>query len=153
MNTYRATASALIHAPAAQVYALLADYRDGHPHILPNPPFVSLEVEQGGLGAGTVVRFQMRAFGKTQTFRALIETPEPGRRLVETDLEVGTVTTFMVDPHADGQQAQVTITTEGKVRAGLLGALERFFTLRFLQRTYAEELKRLAALAEARVHA
>jgi hypothetical protein len=148
MSTYRATASALIQATAQQVYAIIADYRDGHARILPKLPFRALEVEQGGLGAGTIVSFQMEAFGKIQTFRSTISEPEPGRVLVETDLNTGAVTTFTVDPHGRGQQAQVTITTEGKVRDGLAGALERFLTVMFLQHTYTRELKLLAALAE-----
>ena len=32
-------AEAEVPAPAALVYGILADYRDGHPSILPRPPF------------------------------------------------------------------------------------------------------------------
>lgn len=148
MNTFRATASALINAPAQRVYPLIADYRESHPRILPKPPFVSLEVEQGGIGAGTLVRFEVQAFGKTQTFRSKIEEPEPGRTLIETDLNTGSTTTFVVDPVDDGRRARVTIITEGTVRSGLAGAVERWLTTTFLQRTYAQELKLLATLAE-----
>ncbi len=47
MAQHTISASALVPAPAREVYAIIADYRDGHPKILPRPPFVSLEVEQG----------------------------------------------------------------------------------------------------------
>lgn len=153
MNTYRAIASALIPAPAERVYAIIADYRDEHVHILPKPPFLSLKVEQGGVGAGTVVRFEMKAFGKTQTFRSKIEEPEPGRTLTETDLSTGVTTTFVADPVDGGQRTHVTIITEGKVRSGLAGALERFLTTGFLQSTYAKELQLLAGQAEAHASA
>lgn len=153
MTSYRATASTLIHAPAAQVYAIIADYRNGHPHILPRPFFLSLEVERGGIGAGTLIRFQTRAFGKTHSFQSAIAEPEPGRVLVETDLAGGPATTFVVDPVDGGRAAWVTIATEGKAGKGLPGRLEAFVTRLFLQRIYAQELRLLAALAQARASA
>jgi len=55
MTKHSVSASALIPAPAQKVCDLIADYRDGHPRILPKPYFVSMEVEQGGYGAGTVI--------------------------------------------------------------------------------------------------
>jgi hypothetical protein len=54
------TASAEIDAPAQRVYSILADYREGHPRILPKEYFPFLQVEQGGIGAGTRLHFQMR---------------------------------------------------------------------------------------------
>ena len=53
MTQLRIAVSSLIQAPAQQAYAIIADYRNGHPRILPRPYFVSLTVEQGGVGAGT----------------------------------------------------------------------------------------------------
>jgi hypothetical protein len=148
METYTVTESALINAPAEKVYAILADYRNGHPHILPRPPFVSLEVEEGGFGAGTRFRMQMRAFGKTQTAQAVVTEPEPGRVLVETIPEAGIVTTFIVTPAGDGQQAQTTFSTDLKAPRGLLAPLERWMTRRFLQQTYRRELQILDAFAQ-----
>lgn len=150
MQTYRATGTALIQAPASVVYEIIVDYRDGHPRILPRPPFVSLEVERGGRGAGTIVRFEMTSFGRTQAFRATITEPEPGRVLVETNDDGSPVTTFTVEPHEGGQRAKVTITTEGAISGGWLGWLERALTVRYLQGIYAQELKWLAKLAEER---
>ena len=144
----RATTSATIKAPAQQVYAILADYHNGHPYILPAQYFSNLQVEQGGIGAGTVIGFQMHVPGRTQTFRAAITEPEPGRVLMETNLPSGAVTTFTVDPRAEGQHSRVTITTELETRDGLLGRLERFLTTVTLRRIYAQELGLLAARAE-----
>jgi hypothetical protein len=149
MALHKISVSANIGAPAEKVYAILADYREGHPRILPRPPFLILEVEQGGYGEGTVVRCSMRLMGRTRTFRTAISEPEPGRILVETDLSSGFVTTFLVDPCEQGKHCRVTISTELKTRNGLLGKLEGTLTTRFLRPTYVRELDSLAALAEA----
>ena len=143
------SASAIIHAPPRELYAIIADYEHGHPRILPRPPFVSLAVEQGGVGAGTVVRVDMRVLGRLRAFRAVISEPEPGRVLVETN-DNGYVTTFTVEPRAEGQQAYVTIATEMAGRAGILGALERWLASRLLRPVYVRELEQLAAVAAER---
>lgn len=150
METYEVTVSALIDAPAELVYAILADYRAGHPHILPKAYFPSLEVEEGGVGAGTRIRFQMRAFGKTQTTRADVTEPEPGRVLRETIPTDGIVTTFTVSPAGDGWQAETTIATQLKASQGFFAPLERWMTKRFLQRVYRQELQLLNAFAQER---
>lgn len=147
MAQHHVSASALIQAPADQVYAIIADYRDGHPHILPKPYFVSLAVEQGGVGAGTVVNFQMRLMGRLQTFHSAITEPEPGRVLAETDLNTGAATTFSVEPRQNGGQAYVTITTATKVREGVLGSLEGWLTTQLLRPIYMKELDQLAVVA------
>jgi uncharacterized protein YndB with AHSA1/START domain len=150
MPQHTISAAALIPAPPQQVYGIIADYRDGHPHILPKPHFVSLTVEQGGVGAGTVIRFQMRLMGRLQTFRAAITEPEPGRVLVETDIQTGAVTTFTVEPRADAQQAAVTIKTTTSVREGFLGRLEAWLATRLLRPIYVQELAQLADVAAQR---
>jgi hypothetical protein len=147
MPRHQVGAEAVIDAPAESAYAVIADYRDGHPRIIPRPPFVSLEVEQGGTGAGTLIRFQMRVLGRIQTFRAAITEPEPGRVLVETDTDTGTVTPFPVDPVEEGRRSRVRITTDIATRGGLLGPLERFLITRLLRPVYVRELERLEAVA------
>ena len=54
--------SAVIPAQAQKVYDLLADYRVGHPAILPKE-FTKLEVLEGGRGAGTKTRITMKSWG------------------------------------------------------------------------------------------
>jgi hypothetical protein len=51
-----------------------------------------------GLGAGTVIRFQMTLLGRTDDCHSVITEPEPGRVMVETETIRNTVTTFTVDP-------------------------------------------------------
>jgi hypothetical protein len=146
MPTHTVSVSALIPAPAARIYNLIADYRNGHPRILPKPPFVELNVEEGGVGAGTVINFQMRLMGQLRYYRAVVSEPEPGRRLVETNIVGGGISTFVVDPVGEAQ-ARVTISTEVEVRAGFAGKIEGWFTTQMLQPTYVRELAQLAAVA------
>lgn len=148
MNDQTISASATIDAPASKLYEILADYNEGHPAILPRPPFVRLEVEKGGVGAGTIIRVTMRALGRDQFFRAVVSEPEPGRVLVETN-DTGYVTTFIVDPEADGRSSNVTISTRPPARRGIASALERLIIGKFLRGTFVRELENLAAFAGA----
>ena len=143
MAQHTFSASALIDAPAARVYGIIADYRNGHPQILPRPHFVSMEVEQGGVGAGTVVNFQMRLMGSVQSFHSVITEPEPGRVLVESEMNQGAVTTFHVEPREDGEKAYVTINTETTVPDGVIGKIQGWMTKRLLQPIYVKELEQL----------
>ena len=140
---YTVTASAHINAPAARVYGIIADYHTGHPSILPKP-FKNLVIEQGGIGAGTIIRFEVHAFGTVTKCRAVVTEPEPGRVLVETNLEpTPSPTTFTVDPAADGG-CTVTFVTEATSKPGIAGVIERWLSKRFLAKLYAEELALLA---------
>lgn len=141
------SASAIIPARRERVYSLIANYHDGHPRILPKQ-FTNLVVEQGGVGAGTIIRFRMRVFGRKQTFRAAVTEPEPGRVLVETDLDAnGAVTTFTITPGSAPADSRVTISTELPVRGGLLGKIERALTTLLLRPIYLKELANLARVA------
>ena len=148
MAKHSLSASKLISSPAQRIYGLIADYRNGHPRILPKPYFVSLEVEQGGYGAGTIINFQMQLMGRIQTFHSTITEPKPGHILVETDMNTGAVTTFTVDPRLDGQEAFVTITTTTNVPDGIVGKIQGWLTTRLLSPIYEKELDQLAALAK-----
>ena len=144
-RTHAITATALVPAKPSHVYALIADYHNGHPHILPKE-FSDLVVEKGGVGRGTIIRFRTSVFGRKQIFRAAISEPEPGRVLVETDLDTnGAVTKFIVDRDSASGHSRVTITRELAVRKGLAGKIELFFSTRLLRRVYARELGLLAA--------
>jgi hypothetical protein len=64
VSTYQASVSRHIPAPPARLYSIIADYRAGHPHILPERFFPGLEVERGGVGAGTVIGFTIAVAGR-----------------------------------------------------------------------------------------
>ena len=137
MARLHASAERTVPVPAAAVYALLADYRDGHPHILP-PAFSDLTVLKGGTGAGTVIRFALRLPGRKQEVEARVEEPEPGRVLSEIYPEKSAVTRFIVDPA--GEQSRVRIETSWESSRGLAGLIERLLTPRMFRKLYTQEL-------------
>ncbi len=140
-------ASALIDAPADRAYGIIADYRNGHPRIIPKAYFEALEVEQGGSGAGTVINFRMKVMGQVQSFHSVISEPEPGRVLVEADASKGTATTFRVEPREGGHKSYVTISTEMQVPDGLAGRIQGWLMAQLLRPIYFQELKQLEAVA------
>jgi hypothetical protein len=145
-NTFRIVRGATIPATAARVYGIIADYRHGHPRILPAPWFGNLRVLEGGAGAGTRFLFDVTVLGKTQTSEGVVTEPAPGRELVETYPATGVVTTFRVEPLAGGA-SRVTFDTLMPRRPGLAGLLERLATPAFLRRVYDAELAQLARVA------
>lgn len=143
-NTVHVEATAEIGAAAPDVYRAIADYEHGHPHIIPPHTFSNLRVIEGGYGAGTLIGYDMRALGKTRHARARVTEPQPGRVLVETELDMGAVTTFTVEP-LPGARSRVTIATDLPTRGGFLGRIERAIIRSFLGRVYTAELAQLAA--------
>jgi hypothetical protein len=143
-------AEALVEAPPAIVYHFIADYREGHPRIVPPEYFRDLTVTQGGVGAGTEIRFTMTVFGIARELRASIAEPVPGKILTETDLDTGTRSTFTVTERDGGRAAHVSIRTE-LVTRGLRGWIEGLVARPMLRKIYAMELKRLAAVAAGEV--
>jgi hypothetical protein len=147
MPTITISVSSTIHAPGALLYGIIADYRDGHPAILPPQYFGRLDVLAGGRGAGTRIRFEMKAFGRTNIGIAEISEPVPGRELRET-LSDGIVTTFLVEPTGPAE-ARVTFSTTYH-RNGVRGWLEKLVAPRYLRRVYTAELAQLARVAAER---
>jgi hypothetical protein len=136
--------SLVIPARAEKLYNIVADYRNSHQHILPKQYFTNLEVEQGGIGTGTRIKFSMKAFGSKRVFHQEVLEPQPGKVLMEKDLETDTATTFTFEPVDAGKMTYVTISTAMPKRAGLTGWLERTMSGAFLRGVYAKELKLLA---------
>lgn len=144
MNQIHVEVSEVIEARPDKVYAILADYRVSHPAILPRPYFTQLTVEEGGQGAGTIVRVGMEVMGKAFAYRQIISEPEPGRVLQEVDDAAGVFTTFTVDPLNGGGRSRVTIATDAAISPGLTGWLERVFNPPVMRRIYKQELQNLA---------
>lgn len=142
MSQVNVSVAATINAPASKVYPILADYRNHHPHILPKAYFTGLEVEEGGIGEGTVFQAGLKMMGQEQSFRMRVTEPEPGRVLAETDLETGLVTKFIVEPQGKNQ-SEVTFATTFQPRPGLKGWLERLIVPGYLRRVYRVELQQL----------
>ena len=147
MATFEFSESANIPAPPERAYAVIADYVNGHPHILPKKYFQNLRVEAGGYGAGTRIQFEMRVLGNTQMLRATITEPEPGRVLVESYPETGNVTTFLVEPGPDANHCRITFHTKMTV-PGFAGWLQQRLVPRLLRPVYREELRNLAEFSQ-----
>lgn len=130
--------SAEMTAPPHRVYGVIADYRNGHPRIIPSPPFDGLVVESGGVGAGTRIRFGMRVLGRLRTSHAVVAEPEPGRMLTETIEAEDMVTSFIVDPSGTGSRA--TIRTDFPHAGGIVGRLQAWLIGRTLRPIYRREL-------------
>jgi Polyketide cyclase / dehydrase and lipid transport len=143
MNTVQTEASALIDAKPEQVYAVLSDYQTHHANILPKQYFTHYEVESGGQGAGTVFRATVTVMGVQSHFHMAVSEPQPGQVIAESDLENGTVTTFMLMPAQGGAQTQVTISTAWTPKPGIAGWLERLFNPMTLRQIYNTELAQL----------
>lgn len=132
-----ASAERRIDAPARRVYAYIADFRQHHPNFLP-PQFSDLEIECGGVGAGTVHRFRMTLGGRTTQYRVRVGEPQPGRVLIESDPSRRMLTTFTVEPEPDGG-CRVRIKTRW-YSDGFQGLVERIVAPRKLRRVYRDEL-------------
>lgn len=141
---YRVSSGTTIGARPARIYAAIADYKQQHPHIVPPEYFRRLDVIEGGVGAGTRTRVEMRVLGTTHVFEQVVTEPEPGRVLVESNQDGSGVTTFTVDGADGGESAHVTIATDFEARPGIAGLVERLFTSMMLPRIYRKELERLA---------
>lgn len=144
MGQIHTEVSDIIPARPEVVYAVLADYRVGHPAILPKPYFTELQVEQGGQGAGTIVRTRMVVMGVERIFKLTVSEPEPGRVLKEVDEQAGVVTVFTVEPIHGGQHARVTIATDARASPGLMGVMEKLLNPPLTRRIYKQELQQLA---------
>lgn len=135
---------ALIPAPPAAVYAVLADYRRGHMKIMPKQYIRQLEIESGGQGDGTVFRYRVRAYGIERTARAVVSEPEPGRVLVERETTSSLVTTFAVTPAMNGDQAHVQIAAHWEPAPTLWGRFQQIFYPTVLKNIFTQELNALA---------
>jgi uncharacterized protein YndB with AHSA1/START domain len=144
VGTIHVAEERLIQAPPEQVYGYLADMREHHHRFLP-PAFSDFEVESGGVGAGTVTRFNLKAGGRVRSYRMEVAEPEPGRVLTESDTESSLVTTFTVEPAEGGSRVQISTTWDGA--GGVGGFFERTFAPRVMRALYRDELERLDAYA------
>src|SRR5215470_9242714 len=144
MARMQVSAERTVDAPADTVYRYIADMREHHPRFLP-PAFSDFQVESGGVGAGTVIRYKLTAGGRTREYRAKVAEPEPGRILTESDTGSSSVTTFTVSPQGAASVVRISSSWDGA--GGIGGLFERMFAPRVLRDIFEDELKRLDAYA------
>ena len=152
MGQITVKAAAVLDARPEDVYATIADYQHGHPDILPKENLYDLQVEQGGYGAGTMIRFKMKVLGVEQSFYQRVSEPEPGRVLVEQDVDSvqNVMTTFTVTPVEHEQKSHVEISTMMNTSPGFKGFMERIIVPIINPQLYRKELRLLEAVAQKR---
>ena len=94
--------------------------------------------------------FKSRVLGVEQSFHQRVSEPEPGRVLVEQDIDSvqNVTTTFRVIPVEQGQKSHVEISTMINASPGLKGFVERVVLSIFNPKIYRKELKLLEAVAQ-----
>jgi hypothetical protein len=135
-------AAATIDARPDDVYSTFADYKNSHPHVLPEMLY-DIQVEEGGYGAGTVYRCKSKVMGVERTLYMRVTEPEQGRVLMERDVDSvqDIITTFTVTPVENGQKSHVEIATTMNASPGLTGLIERLMIPRLLNPSYSQEIK------------
>ena len=144
--------AAVLNAKPEDVYATIADYHNGHPQIVPKETFYDMRVEQGGYGTGTIIRFKMKVLGVERELYHRVSEPEPGRVLVEQDIDApqNITTTFTVSPVEQAQKSHVEISTTMYASPGLAGLVESIVVPLVNPPVYRKELKQLEAVAQKR---
>ena len=150
MSQIHTQAEAVLNARPEAIYDAIADYKHGHPNIIPPERFSDLLVEEGGYGEGTIIRFKVKTFGAVLNMYQRVSEPEPGRVVVEQDIDSprNAITTFTVIPMENKQQARVIIATVMNLSPGLTGVVERLLIPRLNQSTYRKEFQLLEAFAQ-----
>src|SRR5262245_25281638 len=131
MAVISVVAEGAVEAPARLVYDLIANFREHHPNFLPRS-FSHLEIEQGGVGAGTIITFTVAALGRERRYRMRIDEPEPGRVMTESDTLSELITVWTVTP--DGDTSRVRIESRWEGAEGTAGFFERLLVLPTIRR-------------------
>ena len=121
------------------LYRTLADY-NSRPRWLP-PNFGDYVVEKGGNGAGTTVRYVLKAGNRERMYHMDVTALQPGSSLRESDIGSSLTTTWTVDPSGSG--SRVRVHTEWQGAGGIGGFFERLFAPAALKRVYDDALARL----------
>ncbi len=155
MGQIKVKAASVLDAPTDDVYATIADYRQGHPAIIPKENFYDLRVEHGGYGDGTIIRFKAKVLGVERDMYQIVSEPEPGRVLVEQDIDTvqKLATTFIVTPLDNGKRSHVEISTTLNASPGIIGIIERLVVSLANPPIYRKEMKKLEAVARERTSA
>ena len=133
----------VVNASPEDVYEVLADYKGKRQQIL-TPNFLDYNVEKGGRGSGTVVRYRLHAARRERPYRMVVEEAVKGKLLTERDTNSSLVTTWKLSPVEDGKQTVVRVATEWQGGKGVGGFFERTFAPLGLRRIYNNMLSLLA---------
>ncbi len=142
MSYVTVTKERTVAADPAATFAFLRDYNK-RPSIFP-PNFIDYRVESGGEGAGTVVRYRLRAGERERAYHMKVEETG-GRELRESDQGSSFVSTWSLEPAEGGKKTLVRLHSQWKGAGGVGGVFERIFAPRGLGPIYDDLLARLDA--------
>jgi len=121
MGTLRVETERTVAADPSEVFGLVSDYAEGRPRYLP-PNYEGYEVEEGGRGAGTTVRYVLHAARRERPYRMQVTQPDAGLVLVEKDAGSSLTTTWTVVPAPTGSDPRSGWPASGRAPAGSAGS-------------------------------
>ncbi|BBZ02328.1 hypothetical protein MCHIJ_17650 [Mycolicibacterium chitae] len=139
MGQVSAASTVLINAAPDAVLAAVADYNEVRPKIL-SPHYSGYEVVQGGVGAGTVVRWKLQAT-KSRVRDVQANVDVAGKTVIEKDANSSMITNWTVAPAGTG--STVTVKTSWQGAGGVKGIFEGIFAPLGLKKIQAEVLENL----------
>jgi uncharacterized protein YndB with AHSA1/START domain len=129
-------------APAEAVFGALSDYAAVRPTILA-PEFTDFQVLDGGVGAGTRIRYNLHATKKrVRAVEAAVTEPVAGEQLLETDGNSSLTVLWTVAPVSE-TSSRLTARVNWQGAGGVGGFFERRFAPAGIRRIYRTELDRL----------
>jgi ribosome-associated toxin RatA of RatAB toxin-antitoxin module len=140
MNHYEVSVERRFQASPERVYNLIIDMEE-HRRILPKQ-FESLDVLEGGKGAGTVFRLTMNVMGSRSSLVMTLSELEPGRIVQEQDPTAGVTTIWKLNPEP-GDGCTLQLTSQFPKKPGLSGWLERLATPSIIRSIYKRELENM----------
>ncbi|BBZ36804.1 SRPBCC family protein [Mycolicibacterium confluentis] len=145
MGQVSASSTVLINAAPDAVLAAVADYQTVRPKIL-SSQYSGYEVLQGGVGAGTVVKWKLQAT-KSRVREVQNSVDVAGKTVIEKDANSSMVTNWTVAPAGAG--STVTTKTTWTGAGGVKGFFEKTFAPLGLKKIQAEVLENLKKELEA----
>jgi hypothetical protein len=144
MGQVSASSTVLINAEPDTVFAAVADYNVVRPNIL-SPQYSEYEVLQGGVGAGTVVKWKLQAT-KSRSRVVQSNVDIAGHTVIEKDANSSMVTNWTVAPAGPG--SSVSVKTSWKGAGGIGGFFEKTFAPLGLKKIQAQVLENLKKQVE-----
>jgi len=140
VNFYKVSVEHRFPVSPERVYNLIIDMEE-HRRILPRQ-FESLDVMEGGKGAGTVFRLTIHVMGSRSSLVMTLSEPEPGRIVQEQDEKAGVTTIWKLIPEP-GDCCVLRLTSQFPNKPGFSGWMERIATSSMIRSIYKRELKNM----------
>jgi hypothetical protein len=147
MSKIQVKSERVVNAKPEEVFDVIKDYKEKRPLFLTSN-FLDYQVEKGGKGDGTVVRYRLQAAKRERPYRMQVNELVKGQAIQERDTNSSLVTTWMVSPLEGGRQSKVSVVTDWEGGKGVGGFFERTFAPLGLSRIYDHMLDQLTPLVQ-----